>query len=117
MNRIFTITLALALQAGAALAHAGLENQAPADGATVEAPQVLLITFSEPVTLAFTGITLSGADGAAVTLGEASLDPDGGTILTVPVPVPLSPGKYAVEWHALSDDGHRSHGSYSFTVK
>jgi methionine-rich copper-binding protein CopC len=34
--------------------------------------------------------------------------------------VPLNiqmPGKILVAWHALSTDGHKTHGSFSFTVQ
>jgi methionine-rich copper-binding protein CopC len=37
--------------------------------------------------------------------------------LSVPVIGTLQPGIYTVEWHALSTDGHKTTGSYSFTVK
>ena len=110
------LALVLMLQVGAAFAHAGLVSETPADGASVAASTALTLTFSETVTLAFTGITLTAPDGAAVALGAGSLSADGLT-LTVPTGSALPAGVYVVEWHALSDDGHKSHGSYSFTVK
>jgi len=36
--------------------------------------------------------------------------------LIVPITGKLAPGKYVVEWHALSTDGQDSSGSYSFTL-
>lgn len=116
MKRTLVIALILALQTGAALAHTALESATPAKDATVTAPEALTLTFSEAVTLAFTGITLTAADGTAVTTGEATLNADTGSVLTVPLTAPLLPGSYTVEWHALSEDGHKVKGTYGFTV-
>ena len=116
MNRTLVFALALALQTGAALAHTALESSTPAQDATVTAPEALTLTFSETVSLAFTGITLKAADGSEMATGEATLNPDTGSILTVPLAAPLPPGSYTVEWHALSEDGHKVHGTYAFTV-
>ena len=115
MKLTFALALALMLQAGAVFAHAGLVKETPADGASVAAPPALTLTFTEAVTLAFTGITLK-ADGTEVAIGVAALSEDGLT-LTVPTRGPLGAGVYRVEWHALSEDGHRSQGTYSFSVK
>jgi methionine-rich copper-binding protein CopC len=30
---------------------------------------------------------------------------------------PLTPGDYAVAWVAVAEDGHRTQGHYTFTVK
>jgi copper resistance protein C len=45
-----------------------------------------------------------------------SLDSASDKTLVVPVPAKLAPGDYAVEWHALSKDGHLTHGTYQFKV-
>jgi len=42
---------------------------------------------------------------------------DEGKTLMVPLAETLSPGAYAVEWHILSTDGHKTNGTYAFTVK
>ena len=78
-------------------------------------PTALSLKFSESVVLKFTGVTLTGPSGA-VSLGAASLDPKDGSVLVVPLPPSLPAGGYAVAWHALSSDGHKTTGSYSFTV-
>jgi methionine-rich copper-binding protein CopC len=36
--------------------------------------------------------------------------------LLVPLPRALTRGQYTVEWHALSNDGHTTRGSYGFSV-
>jgi hypothetical protein len=115
MRTAFAST-ALAFIATPAFAHAHLLSAVPANAAIVSpAPKALTLTFSESVSLAFTGITLTGAAGA-VSLGTPQLDADGVTLVE-PLTATLPPGAYVVDWHALSTDGHKTHGSYGFTVK
>jgi methionine-rich copper-binding protein CopC len=105
----------LLLGVAPAFAHAHLVSETPAQNGAAAAPTELSLKFSEGVVLKFTGVTLTGPAGA-VTLGAASLDPKDNTVLLVPVPTALPAGSYTVAWHALSSDGHKTTGSYSFTV-
>lgn len=112
--------LSLAALAGLVLsqsawAHAHLKTAAPADKAVVAAPADLTLGFSEGLNLRFSGVKLLGPDQQEVKLGEAMLT-DGGKSLMVPVPARLAAGTYTVQWHALSEDGHKTEGSYSFSV-
>jgi methionine-rich copper-binding protein CopC len=101
-----------------AFAHAHLISAVPADKAVVTtAPTVLTLKFSEGVTLKFTGVEVTGPDKKAVSLGAESLDPKDDTLLTVPLAGGLGAGSYSVAWHALSTDGHKSSGTFTFTVK
>ena len=103
--------------AGAASAHAHLKTATPAADATVAvAPTELRLGFSEGVDVTFTGLTLGGPAGA-VSTGTASLAPGDDKVLVVPLAGPLAPGRYRVDWHALATDGHRTDGTYGFTVK
>jgi methionine-rich copper-binding protein CopC len=52
-----------------------------------------------------------------VETGPAASDPKDRKQLIVPVKAALAPGRYTVEWHAVSEDTHRVKGSYSFEVK
>ena len=119
--RIHPIVLASALTVGLvgqAFAHAHLKAATPAMDATVAtAPSELDLDFSEGVNPKFTGVTVTGPGGAVMPMGEAKLGPSGDKALVVPVSGTLSPGPYKVEWHALATDGHKTAGSYSFTVK
>jgi methionine-rich copper-binding protein CopC len=102
--------------AGQAVAHAHLTSAVPAaDGAVKTAPSELDLTFSEGLNLKFSGIKVTGPDKATVKTGEGMLM-NRGTTLMVPITDKLSAGKYTVEWHALSTDGHKTNGSYSFTI-
>ena len=102
---------------GAALAHAHLKTATPAVDATVTAaPTELRLGFTEGVNVKFTGLTLAGPAGAVPT-GAPALAPGDDKVLVVPVSGALAPGAYKVNWHALATDGHKTDGSYGFTVK
>ena len=103
---------------GEAHAHAHLRSAMPAMGGTVAAaPTELDLGFSEGVNLRFTGVTVTGPAGAPVATGTPRLGPGGDTTLVVPVTGTLGAGTYKVDWHALATDGHKTDGSYTFTIK
>ncbi|PZM15257.1 copper homeostasis periplasmic binding protein CopC [Rhizobium tubonense] len=99
-----------------AFAHAHLKSSTPADKSTVTAPTELDLAFTEELNLKFTGVKVTGPKKGVVKTGDAMLM-DGNVGLMVPLPEKLEPGAYTVEWHALSADGHKTTGAYSFTVK
>jgi methionine-rich copper-binding protein CopC len=110
---IFTLTLC-----GRAFAHAHLASATPAiDGMVAVSPTELDLKFSEAVNLKFSGVKVAGPDKATVATGDASLAQGDESMLVVPVSSALSAGAYTVDWHVLSKDGHKSHGTYKFTVK
>lgn len=112
----YVLAAALALFASPAFAHAHLLSETPADGATVAAPTSLVLNFSEGLVIAFTGVTVTGPSGAVAVAG-AALDPKDDKVLDVTLAAPLAAGSYTVAWHALSTDGHKTEGSYAFSVK
>lgn len=119
--RLTTPTLLFAaaglVLAGQAFAHAHLKSASPAPESTISAaPDELDLTFSESLNLKFSGIRLVGPGKTEVKTGEGMLM-DNDTMLMVPVGETLAAGIYTVEWHALSTDGHKSKGEYTFTVK
>jgi methionine-rich copper-binding protein CopC len=100
-----------------ALAHAHLAGAEPADAAMLTAsPATISLEFSEAVELAFSGAEITGPAGP-VALRPGHLDPADPAILVLPVDGPLGAGTYTVDWHSLSTDGHKTKGSYSFTVR
>jgi methionine-rich copper-binding protein CopC len=102
---------------GQAFAHAHLKSATPAAGSTVTAaPTELDLIFTEDVNLKFTGVKITGPDKAAVPTGDAMLM-DKDTALMVPISGTVGAGVYTVAWHALSTDGHKTNGTYTFTVK
>lgn len=106
----------MALLATPAFAHAHLVSVVPANGATVTAPASLVLTFSEGLVANFTGIVVTGPGGVAA-IAASSLDPQDDKVLDVTLTAPLAAGSYSVAWHALSTDGHKTEGTYAFTVK
>ena len=112
----YVLAAALVLLASPAFAHAHLLSETPADGATVTGPTGLVLTFSEGLVLKFTGITITGPNGGT-DIGSSSLDPKDDKVLDVTLIAPLAAGSYTVAWHALSTDGHKTAGTYTFTVK
>lgn len=116
MKRSLPLVLVLALQATSAFAHADLQSAIPADGTTVATPDAVVLTFTEAVSASLSGVVVTATDGRTVATGKATLSNDKAT-LTVPLPAKLGAGAYTVEWHALSDDGHKIKGAFTFTVQ
>lgn len=113
-----TIAVLAALVATPAFAHAHLIQETPAEKAVVTvAPTALTLKFSEGVQLKFTGVTITGPDKKTIAQGTEALDPKDDALLTVPLAAALPAGVYTVDWHALSTDGHKTKGTYIFTVK
>lgn len=109
--------LTLIAFSGQAFAHAHLKSATPAVNGTVSSsPSELDLIFSEGLNLKFTGAKLLGPDKKAVATGAATLGAGGDTTLVVPVPASLPAGAYTVDWHALSTDGHKTSGHYTFRV-
>jgi hypothetical protein len=103
--------------AGQAFAHAHLKSTVPAADSAAASPTELDLTFSEGLNLKFSGVKVTGSDKADVSVGDASLKAGDDTTLIIPVSGTLTPGIYTVEWHVLSSDGHKTNGTYTFTVK
>jgi methionine-rich copper-binding protein CopC len=102
---------------GSCYAHAHLETAQPPAGGTVKTvPTELDLKFSEELDLKFTGLKVTGPDAKEVKTENAKLG-DGDKTFMVSLPSGLGVGTYKVEWHALSRDGHKTHGDYRFTVK
>jgi methionine-rich copper-binding protein CopC len=118
MDRIILALVATFSLSAPAFAHAHLVGAAPADHAVVStAPTELTLQFSEGVSLRFTSIVVTGPGEAAIAFGTATLDPQDDKQLIVPIAGSLAAGTYTVTWHALATDGHKSTGTYSFSVK
>jgi methionine-rich copper-binding protein CopC len=101
---------------GPALAHTDLIKSNPAADSTVSAPKTIILTFSEKVAPAFTGVALAMNDGMKYALTTA-ISPDG-KIITVTPKGSLMSGAYKLTWHAAAaEDGHRTDGAFSFKIK
>jgi len=111
------LSLALTgLLGSSAFAHAFLQHATPAAGSEVTgSPPALTLTYSEPVEPLFSQVAVRNAAGASVVAGKPATQ-DGGHTLVVPLGT-LAPGEYAVEWHVVSVDTHKTEGHFTFTVK
>ncbi len=113
--RYLIMVALLALGAGQAQAHAFLKTATPAVGSTLaQAPDQVVILFTEAVEPRFSTITVTDASGARVDSGDVKPGGDA-EHLTVGLKT-LTPGIYQVTWHATAVDTHKTEGKYSFTV-
>jgi methionine-rich copper-binding protein CopC len=112
-NRVLLSLIAAVLVGAPAFGHAKLLLSAPAADARVTgSPATLTLTFNENVRLARLKLSSGGHD-IPVTIDRAAA---GSPSVTVKLPA-LAPGKYDVQWSALTlDDGHVVKGGYSFSV-
>jgi methionine-rich copper-binding protein CopC len=114
MNHTMSFALLLALMLPvAASAHAMLQRATPSADAIVHgSPALVNLEFSDQLEPSFSSLTVTDDSGHAVTNGDASIS---GTMMTAKLNR-LHPGRYHVQWHAVSIDTHRTEGAYSFTV-
>ena len=110
------MTGALVAFAGSADAHAMLVRSDPAANSTLPAPKSITLTFNEKIAPAFSGFDLAMGDGMTMHV-TTKVSEDGKTITGMPTGSFMA-GTYKVTWHAAAvDDGHRTEGSFTFTVK
>jgi len=99
-----------------AFADARLVQSSPAAESAIAAPKSITLTFSEKLAPASSGVALSMSDGMTIPT-KTSLSEDG-TILTARPTSPFMSGKWTLSWRATSAaDGHKSEGTYNFTIK
>jgi len=98
-------------------AHAYPTHQAPSAGSTVPTSQKdVAIDFDDGLEPAFSSIAVTDAQGKSVTSAKSVVDPSNKKHMSVALN-PLTPGEYSVAWVAIAEDGHRTQGHYTFTVK
>jgi methionine-rich copper-binding protein CopC len=103
----------LAATTVAAVAHAVLREASPAANSTIQgAPAEIRLRFTKEIGEAST-ITVTGPMGRVE---------NGKPLFELPYVMRIGlkqmvPGTYRVEWRVTSADGHKTEGSYTFTVK
>lgn len=114
---LLTVGLALALStAGEAQAHSKLKSSVPANNATVPGNfKEARLDFLEPIEAAMSYFTVTGADDVALLRVEGAKACEA-KICRFAVG-PLKEGKYRIDYHILSADGHVVEGKIRFTVK
>ncbi|WP_036259850.1 copper homeostasis periplasmic binding protein CopC [Methylocapsa aurea] len=115
----FSIAAALMswLAATTASAHALLDSASPPVGGTVSgSPREIRLFLTQGIVPAFSGVTVTDANGAPVPTGKLAVDPSNPSIVIVRLGQALRPGAYTVRWHVVSVDTHPTQGSFRFTV-
>lgn len=114
--RSLAVFLSAMTFASVALAHVFPQHQEPGAGASIAPPPEVKITFDGPLEPAFSTLTVTDAAGKQANSAKAAVDPQQPAVISVALP-PLIAGHYTVHWAAVAEDGHRTHGDYSFDVK
>jgi methionine-rich copper-binding protein CopC len=114
---LLSLCIASAFMAtGTALAHSKLKSSVPANNSTVAGHfKEVRLDFLEPIEAALSYFTLIGADEAVVLRADGAQSCTG-KICRFAVE-PLKAGKYRIDYHILSADGHVVEGKIGFTVK
>lgn len=90
-----------------------LVGSSPRQGASLAAPQLIMLAFNEPVTLSANPITVTGGNGTSWTVGKAKVT---GPVVTAPVRQRGPVGPYTINYQMISDDGDTVTGTVSFTL-
>ena len=118
LSLVLATLCAVAAMPAIANAHALLKKAIPAVGSTIAtSPREIRINFSEGVEPSFSGIALTSQAGVSMPVGKSRVDPSDEATLILPVSGSLKPGTYTVGWHALAIDGHKTQGTFQFTVQ
>jgi copper transport protein len=102
------------LPATPASAHTALVSTNPANGSVLaEAPDVISLTFNEPVRLASGGLRVYMADGRPVTL---TVSDDEDAVVRADLPETIGAGTHLLSWRVVSQDGHPLAGTVRFSI-
>ena len=105
------------VRAAPASAHATVDFTDPADGARLaQAPQRVLVAFSEPVIVSSGYLQVLDASGARVDVGDPAHPPGQGEQLEVRLRPGLGTGGYLLRWRVVSVDSHVVSGAARFAV-
>jgi copper resistance protein C len=99
-----------------ALRHLTLSRSSPAANSSVAPPTEIRLTFSQQPQRSSTSITLTGAGGGAVVLGDVTVDPENDRTFSSAISTPLTAGSYTVAWRTMASDGHVIRGDFRFIV-
>lgn len=117
MKRIVLLAgVAAALAAGATEAHPRLTSVWPSSGAAVSSPDIIRLNFSERLIPKLSRISLATGDGKPVKTAAVTIGPNGKQLSVKPA-AHLAPGRYSINWTAVSVDTHRVQGKSQFAVK
>ena len=105
------------LVAGQAFAHAALEGSAPKAGEIVSgSPAEVRLQFNEELEATFSTVKVSDPKGVEVSGIKVEVDKANMKIMHATLPT-LPAGAYSVRWSTMTRDGHKTKGTFTFTVK
>jgi methionine-rich copper-binding protein CopC len=116
VGALASIAISFIVGASLASAHAKLTSTTPLADSTVSSPKVIQVHFNEAVEVKMSSLKLATTDGTAVAVMAMNDAKDPATLSIMPN-MPLKAGLYKVTWSAVTDDGHKVQGSFSFTVQ
>jgi hypothetical protein len=90
-----------------------LIGSSPREGASLAAPQLIMLAFDRPVTLSANPIKVTGVNGTSWTVGKAKVT---GPVVTAPVRQRGPLGPYTIAYQMISGDGDPVTGTVSFTL-
>jgi copper resistance protein C len=111
-----SIATTMVLRTAQANGHAKVEDTTPVANATVNSPKSIQVRFNEAIETKLSSLRLTASDGSNVPVMSMNDAKDPTTLAITPNAV-LKPGLYTVTWSAVTDDGHKTHGVFSFTVR
>ena len=116
-SAVLMLLTAVLVWSPATLAHTRFLMSEPApDDKLATPPETVQLWFSHPVEADFSRIEVTDSGGKRVDNKDVARDADDAKVLRVTLPT-LSSGKYQVNWTAVSADGHRVKGTFSFSVQ
>jgi len=99
-------------------AHAFVEQQQPKAGEELNSsPQAIVLTYNKNIEPTFSTIQIINVESHVVIETDKAKGVEGQSnklVLSLPK---LTKGEYRVRWVALSRDGHRTMGDYTFTIQ
>lgn len=98
------------------LRHLTLSRSAPAANSSVAPPTEVRLYFSQQPQRGSTSITLTGAGGGEIELGDVTVDPENDRAFTSTIAASLTAGSYIVAWRTMASDGHVIRGDFRFVV-
>jgi copper resistance protein C len=97
-------------------AHAFLDHAEPKVGSHITtAPQTVRIWFTDELQPAKCGIQVFDSKGNQVDKQDTHPDPADNTLLRISLE-PLARGTFTVKWQATCIDGHKTEGTFTFTL-
>ncbi|MGH8013874.1 MAG: copper resistance CopC family protein [Candidatus Binataceae bacterium] len=98
-----------------AWAHAFPTKERPLVGSTInKPPSTVTIWYDAPIQPLFAKLDVLDSAGHQEDTGAPTVE-DHQRALSVKLK-PLKPGNFTVKWGVVAEDGHRTEGSYEFTV-